>query len=171
MANIISSSRILISLLLIIFPSFSIPFYILYSLSGTSDILDGYVARKTNTESKLGERIDSIADFIFIIVCLIKILPVINIPFIVIIFIISIFIIRITNIILGFVYFKKLTMLHSILNKITGLLLFISVYFIKLIPILIISIPLCLIAFISSMNESYLIIKKKREEANENRNK
>ncbi|MBR2256105.1 MAG: CDP-alcohol phosphatidyltransferase family protein [Blautia sp.] len=40
---------------------------------------DGIIARKTNTVSEFGSRFDSIADFVFVAVCLIKILPVMDI--------------------------------------------------------------------------------------------
>ena len=39
-------------------------------------MLDGFVARKTDTVSKLGARLDTIADFVLVVVCLIKLLPI-----------------------------------------------------------------------------------------------
>lgn len=41
-------------------------FLILYSLSGFTDLLDGYLARKLKAESDLGRRLDSLADNLFI---------------------------------------------------------------------------------------------------------
>ena len=38
-------------------------------------MFDGFVVRKTDTVSKFGARLDTIADFVFVIVCLIKLLP------------------------------------------------------------------------------------------------
>lgn len=38
-------------------------------------MMDGAVARKTGSVSKFGSKLDSVADFVFIVVCLIKILP------------------------------------------------------------------------------------------------
>lgn len=48
----------------------STPFYILYMICGLSDVLDGIIARKTNTASSFGARLDTIADFIFVTVLL-----------------------------------------------------------------------------------------------------
>ena len=43
-----------------------------------SDDLDGYIARKTETASKLGEKLDSVADLIMVVVLTIVLYPIIN---------------------------------------------------------------------------------------------
>lgn len=63
-ANYISISRILLVLALIFIEPLSTTFYIIYFISGISDILDGFIARKYNVTSTLGEKLDSIADLI-----------------------------------------------------------------------------------------------------------
>lgn len=63
-ANYISISRILLVLTLIFIEPLSTTFYIIYFISGISDILDGFIARKYNVTSTLGEKLDSIADLI-----------------------------------------------------------------------------------------------------------
>ena len=80
MANIITSIRILLSAVLLFFPVFSPAFFAVYLTSGFTDMIDGAVARKTNTVSEFGSRLDTIADIVFVAVCLIKLLPVLNIP-------------------------------------------------------------------------------------------
>lgn len=50
----------------------SIPFFILNLLCGVLDILDGLIARKTNSAGKFGAILDTVADFIFTLVVLIK---------------------------------------------------------------------------------------------------
>ena len=47
MANIITASRIIISIALLFFPALSPEFYALYLAAGITDMLDGTVARKT----------------------------------------------------------------------------------------------------------------------------
>ena len=79
-ANIITSTRILFSILLIFFSTFSAQFIILYLFCGFSDMIDGMVARKTNSAGKFGEKLDTAADFIFVVVALFKLLPVIQLP-------------------------------------------------------------------------------------------
>ena len=80
LANDITIIRILYSIALLFFPAFSVAFYVLYSTAGVSDILDGWVARRTHTASELGAKLDTIADIVFVVVCLVKLLPVLDIP-------------------------------------------------------------------------------------------
>ena len=89
-----------------------------------NDMADGTVARKTNSISEFGARFDTAADFIFVAAALIKLLPIIHIPKRFWIWIIVIAIIKIINIISGYIYRKKLISLHTIMNKTTGVLLF-----------------------------------------------
>ncbi len=64
-ANIITGFRIMFSILLLMFPAFSSGFYAMYLVGGITDMIDGAVARKTNSVSSFGSRLDSLADFIF----------------------------------------------------------------------------------------------------------
>ena len=79
-ANFITICRIFGSILLLFFPVFSFSFYGLYLFCGISDMVDGTIARKTNAESAFGARLDTVADFVFVTVSLIKFLPVLDIP-------------------------------------------------------------------------------------------
>ena len=80
MANTITFFRIAAGIALLFCPVFSPAFYAFYIAAGLSDMLDGFVARKTDSVSKLGARLDTIADFVLVVVCLIKLLPVLSIP-------------------------------------------------------------------------------------------
>ena len=80
MANIVTGCRISGSILLLVFPAFSSWFYILYLVCGFTDMIDGTIARKTNTVSEFGARLDTAADFLFAGVCLVKLLPVVHMP-------------------------------------------------------------------------------------------
>ena len=80
MANIVTGFRITASLALLFCQVFSIPFYALYLTAGISDMVDGIVARRTNTASEFGAKLDTAADFVFVTVCLIRLLPVVEIP-------------------------------------------------------------------------------------------
>ena len=64
-ANIITSSRIVLSLPLILIPLTSAWFYVLYLLCGLSDMVDGTVARRTSSASDFGARLDTLSDFVF----------------------------------------------------------------------------------------------------------
>lgn len=126
LANIVTSIRILGSVPILLFPAFSVGFYIAYAICGISDMIDGTIARKSGHVSEFGSRLDTVADLIFMSACAVKILPNINIPLWLWIWIIIIAAVKIINIILGFVIDKKLVLPHTKANKITGALLFIS---------------------------------------------
>lgn len=67
------------SLPLFFLPLSSAWFYILYLFCGFTDMIDGKVARKTGAVSRLGARLDTAADLLFLFVCLIKILPLLHV--------------------------------------------------------------------------------------------
>lgn len=124
MANIITCIRIVCSIVLLFCPVFSPAFYAFYIAAGVSDMLDGAVARKTGTVSEFGSKLDTAADFVLVVVCLIKLIPVIHVPTWLLIWIIVIAVIKAVNLISGYVMRKKLVVLHTGMNKATGLLLF-----------------------------------------------
>ena len=88
-------------------------------------MVDGTVARKTGSVSGFGSKLDSVADLILVAVCLIKMIPVIDIPLWLFIWIAIIALIRISSLVSGFVMHKKFFALHTVMNKVTGMLLFI----------------------------------------------
>ena len=79
-ANIITGSRIVLSLPLLFIPLSSAWFYALYLLCGLSDMIDGTVARRTSSASEFGARLDMVSDFVFMSVALIKFVPHFHIP-------------------------------------------------------------------------------------------
>ena len=125
MANIITGSRMVLSVVLLFCPVFSPAFYVLYVFAGISDMIDGAVARKTGTVSKSGSKLDTVADTIFVAVCLLKLIPVLHMETWLIIWIIVIAMIRVINVISGYMMQKDLTVLHTVMNKVTGLVLFV----------------------------------------------
>ena len=62
MANIITGFRVLLSIALLFCQVFSPVFYVLYLIAGVSDMIDGTIARRTNTVSEFGARFDTAAD-------------------------------------------------------------------------------------------------------------
>ncbi len=125
MANLITGIRIVCSIALLFCPVFSPAFYVLYITAGLSDMADGAVARKTGTVSAFGSKFDTAADFVLVAVCLIKLIPVIYVPAWLIIWIIVIAVIRALNLISGYVMRKEIVFLHTVMNKVTGILLFV----------------------------------------------
>ena len=155
-ANIITGSRVAFSLPLLFISLSSVWFYILYLFCGLSDMLDGTIARKTNTVSSIGSKLDTIADFVFMAVCAVKLLPKMNIPVWLWIWIAAIAIVKFTNIIWGFIQRKKLVDYHTFLNKTTGLLLFFLPLTLQFIVPTYSFAVVCTIATIAAIQEGYL---------------
>ena len=124
MANSIAGIRIACSIALLFCPTFSPAFYTLYIIAGVSDMIDGTVARKTGTVSEFGSKLDTVADLILVIVCLIKLLPVLHVATWLIIWIIVIAVIKVINLLSGYVLRKEIVVLHTVMNRVTGILLF-----------------------------------------------
>ena len=158
-ANYISISRAIMAIMLVIPETFSIAFYIIYVYCGISDMLDGFIARKTNNTSKVGARLDSIADIIFVIVAMVKILPFLNLSTGIIIWVIIIAIIKILNMIYGYIYYKEIILPHTIANKLTGLLLFIYPLLININSVTM-EIIICMVATFAAVQEGYYIKTK-----------
>lgn len=158
-ANIITSSRIILSLPLLFIPLSSIWFYILYLFCGLTDMIDGIIARKTGAVSKFGARLDTVSDFVFMFVCSIKILPMISIPIWIWVWIILITLIKIFNIMLVFIRNKKLISIHSVLNKATGFTLFLLPLSLTFIPTVYSISTICVVATVAVMQEVYFVKK------------
>ena len=157
MANIITCTRILISAALFFCPALSPIFYSLYLSAGISDMIDGAVARETNTVSAFGSRLDTIADFVFVTVCLIKLFPVMNIPGWVYLWIAGIAVIKLFNIALGYIKEKKLIAVHSFMNKATGVLLLILPLTFSFISLENSAIAVCTVATVAAIQEGHYI--------------
>lgn len=161
MANIITIVRILCSIAILFCPVFSVAFYSLYIASGLTDIADGWVARKTNTVSEFGSKLDTIADFIFVVVCLFKLIPVLDIPTWLFIWIGIIVLIKVINIVSGFVVQKQFVAVHSVMNKVTGVLLFVLPLTLPFIDLRYSAAVVCAIATFAAIQEGHFIRTKK----------
>ena len=99
-------------------------FWTLYLLCGLSDILDGAVARLTGTVSRLGERLDTPADIVFVAVWMVLFIPAINVGRWLWIWTGIIAFIKVVNVISGLAMKKGFVAKHTPANKATGILLF-----------------------------------------------
>lgn len=157
MANIITSFRVICSIAILFCKPFGAAFYFFYAVAGLSDMTDGFVARKTGSESEQGARLDTIADFLFVVACFIKLIPILDIEEWIYLWIIVIAAIKIINTVSGFVVYKKLIAVHSVLNKITGAMIFtipILLYWIELRCLALIA---CAVATFAAIQEGHLI--------------
>lgn len=157
MANFVTALRIIFSVALLFFPAFSPAFYVLYLSAGFTDMIDGTIARKTNTVSDLGSRLDTVADFVLTVASLVKLIPVLDIPTWIYIWVGIIAIIKIINTASGFIVQKRLVAVHSVMNKVTGLFLFILPLTVSIIDLKYSGAFVCALATFSAIQEGHFI--------------
>ena len=131
----------------------------MHSLCGLSDIIDRAIARKTNAVSSFASKLDTVADAVFMAVCAVKLLPMIYLPIWVWMWIAVIAIIKFANIVMGFVRKKQLVDYHTVLNKITGSLLFLLAFTLQFIEPTYSFAVVCSMATVAAIEEGYHIVK------------
>lgn len=160
---LITYARIVGTILMLFSTPFTGVFYAIYTLSGISDVLDGYVARKTNQTSEFGAKLDSIADILFYAVMIFKIFPVLfsKLPIGYWIFIAVVVIVRVISYIVAAVKYKCFASLHTYMNKLTGFAVFTIPYTVNLKVFLGFCAATCIIAAWATLEELIIHIKSK----------
>ncbi|CAB1244425.1 CDP-diacylglycerol--glycerol-3-phosphate 3-phosphatidyltransferase [Clostridiaceae bacterium BL-3] len=166
-ANYISVSRIVLSIILVFVNSLGIAFYAIYIICGFSDIIDGFIARKTKTTSRFGAKLDSIADMVVAFVLLFIFYPIINPAIEIVIWIISIAAIRLISMVVALKKYKTFASIHTYGNKITGIFLFVFPILFLYIDTNMLIYIICAVASISAIEE--LIIQLTSSELQINR--
>ena len=124
--NILSASRIALCLPLLLADAMTVPFWILYLIAGLTDILDGFLARRWGVEGKFGARLDSLADFVFVLAIGYKLFPWLKLPAALWIMIGLIALVKASNAVSAYIVKHKMVFLHTKANKLTGGLLFVG---------------------------------------------
>ena len=153
--------RIVCALFISFLKPFSLLFWILYILGGISDILDGLIARHLKQESEFGAKLDSVADFIFLIGVFVSILPTLILPLWVLVCIIIVAFIRILSYLIGLKKYNTFISLHTYANKLTGLLLFIMPILYVIFDFNVTMIILGMSAIVSALEEIIIVITSK----------
>lgn len=159
-ANVITAIRIICALGLTFCPTFSTWFYVLYVIGGISDVLDGIVARALRKETKLGARLDTIADIVFAMIVIVKVVQNISIPVWMVIWIVCIAVIKCISIVTGCIISKRFVSEHTVMNKICGILLFAIPFCVDRFPwqpVEVLVIVTCTFATIAAIQEGYYI--------------
>ncbi len=164
--NCISFSRIIFSVILFFIEPLSIAFYAIYIVCGLSDIIDGFIARKFGMTSRLGEKLDSMADMPMLGVLLVVLYPIINPVSEIFIWIILIFIIRVVSTIVAYKKYHTFAMLHTYGNKITGLILFLVPILLPFIHSTVLMYIVCAIACISAIEELIIQLTSRELQVN-----
>ena len=103
-----------------------------------------------------------ITAIVFTAAVLIKILPILKLPVWVIAWVGVIALIKLVNLVIGFVRRHTLTAVHSVINKVTGALLFILPFTIPIINIRYTAPLVCIVAIVAAITESRTILKTNR---------
>ena len=159
MANVITGVRIICSVALLFCTPLSGMFYVLYLTAGLTDMADGTIARRTSSISEFGTKLDTFADFVFIVVCLIKLIPIMGMPSWIYIWIGIIALIKVINIVCGYIVQKKFIVAHTVMNRIAGLLLFLFPLTLSILNLKYSAVIVCAIVTIAAVHEGYYIIK------------
>ena len=156
-ANLITGTRILCSIVLLFCSPFSPSFYALYLVAGLTDMIDGPVARKTGTVSELGAKLDTTADFLFIAACLIKLLPLIPFSLWLWLWIGGIALIKAVNLLSGYIVQKRFVTMHTVMNKTTGILLFVLPLTVPVVALKYSAPVVCMAATFAAIKEGHYI--------------
>ena len=124
--NLLSMSRIVLCLPLLMVDAITMPFWILYLIAGLTDMLDGFLARRWRVGSKFGARLDSLADFVFVLVVGYKLFPWLKLPTTLWMMIGLIALVKASNAVSAYIVRQRIEFLHTKANKLTGFFLFIG---------------------------------------------
>ena len=153
-ANYVTTVRILCSFALLFCKVFSPVFFILYLTAGFSDVIDGEIARKRCTVSDFGAKYDTFADIVFAVICMVKIQPVLDVPYWVWLVIAIVALIKISNIIVHFCNHRELAAVHTRLNKLSGVLLFVFPFTVSFIDVKYSAGILCALTLTAAVHEA-----------------
>lgn len=156
-ANLITLIRIVFSVVLLFCQAFSPLFCGLYAAAGLSDMIDGAVARRTGSADECGARLDTMADIVFVAVCLIKLLPALGVPLWLHVWIGIVAVIKVSNIAMGYIGRKSFISVHSAINRVTGALLFLFPLTLAFMELTISAVIVCAVATAAAIHEGCII--------------
>ncbi|MGN0687033.1 MAG: CDP-alcohol phosphatidyltransferase family protein [Oscillospiraceae bacterium] len=129
-ANCITLLRIVGTVLVMFFKPLGLPFLVVYTFTGLTDVLDGWIARRTGTASEFGAKLDSVADLLFYAAMLIKLCPLLlpRLPAQLWWAAGGVLAVRICSYCTAALKFHRFASLHTYLNKLTGAAVFLLPY-------------------------------------------
>lgn len=153
--NCITSVRLAGALILFFVEPFSVPFYLIYTLCGVTDVLDGMAARKLDASSELGSILDSIADLLFYAVMLFYVIPYLwkRVPVMVWYVVGLIFALRVVSYSAAWFKYRRFASLHTYGNKATGLCVFAVPYLLLVIDDTAVCAIACTLGMLSTIEE------------------
>lgn len=148
--------------LLFLVPLTSI-YFIVYTATGFTDVLDGFLARKMNLNSPFGAKLDSAADLLFYSISIVRLLPKLTkiLPAYFWLIIGTIILCRLASYIISAVRFHRFASHHTLLNKFTGIFVFLVPYFL-ITPIKVeYCFAVCIVGILSTVEDLYIHITSK----------
>lgn len=154
-ADTITSVRMISSLFLLFLPMKSPEFFFVYTLTGLTDALDGWLARKTGTASDFGARLDSVADLLFYGAVMIRLFPILLqvLPGELWYAVTGILLVRLAAYGAAAIKYHRFASLHTWLNKLTGAALFLLPYILVISSGVAYCSAVCALAFAASLEE------------------
>ena len=125
-ADFFTYLRMVCAVVLLFLTPLSPVFLAVYALSGISDGLDGFLARKLNQATPWGARLDSVADLLLYTTVLVRLIPVLaeNLPIWFWYIIGFAVLLRLAAYLLSAIKFHRFASEHTLLNKISSILIF-----------------------------------------------
>jgi len=157
--DLLSMSRIVLCLPLLMVDAMTIPFWVIYLIAGLTDILDGFLARRWGVESKFGARLDSLADFVFVLAVGYKLFPYLKLPAMLWMMIGLIAMMKASNAVSAYLVRQRIEFLHTKANKLTGFFLFIGMMTIGQSYFIPVAWIIASIALFAAIQEGHLIRK------------
>ena len=158
--DLLSMSRIVLCLPLLLVDAMTLPFWTLYVIAGLTDMLDGFLARRWGVESTFGARLDSLADFMLVLAVGYKLFPYMKLPTALWMMIGLIALVKMVNAICSYVVRHRIEYLHTKANKLTGFLLFIGMMIVGQSYFIPVAWVIACIALFAAIQEGHIIRSK-----------
>jgi CDP-diacylglycerol--glycerol-3-phosphate 3-phosphatidyltransferase len=158
-ANILTVLRIALTLMIPAFLDDRILCVVLFATAGLTDVLDGVIARRTGTSSRLGARLDSLADMVmFGVMIACAVIWAGGALWVFVPYLIAVAAIRFVNLAIAAYRFRQFAIIHTWGNKLTGLLIFVGFGVYILTDSLIALIPVIAVAALSALEETVILL-------------
>lgn len=120
--NILSVSRFALAVSLFFFEPFSAMFIAIYAVAVLTDAVDGTLARQLDAQTKIGDGLDTFADFALVGIVLIRIAPSMSLDALPIVIIISIFALKGFALLVPYIKFKQVISLTTYFGKLLAVM-------------------------------------------------
>lgn len=167
-ADTVTALRIVFSLFLPFLPLYSFWFFFVYTLTGLTDVLDGFIARKTGTAGSFGAKLDSIADLVFYSIMLVRFLPTLwqALPRAIWYAVAAVLAVRLAAYLTAAVKYHRFASLHTWLNKVTGAAVFLLPFALAVHWEVPYCIMVCALGLIASAEELWIHLFQKEYDEN-----